>query len=93
MQKRSTKKERRRSYILTDEQLAWLGKAYPLFNNEDLSRMIFERYGIRMSRENIKDMAKRNVWYKDKEEISRERRKNAMRTNNKRWGTPLDEED
>ncbi|MBR7028475.1 MAG: hypothetical protein IKI05_03570 [Bacteroidaceae bacterium] len=84
--------KRRSSYLLSEEQFEWLKRMYPHFNNKDLSLMLFQRFGVEMSPVSIKDMAKRNVWHKSQDEITRERRKNAIKTNNKRWGYATEED-
>ena len=90
--KKPKKHARSCSYLLSEEQFEWLKRMYPHFNNQDLSLMLFQRFGVEMSPVSIKDMAKRNIWHKSQEEITRERRKNAIKTNNKRWGYATEED-
>ena len=91
--KKRKHKPRAYSYLLNDKELNWLRREFPHYNNPTISKMFVAVHGWILTAEQIKGFAKRYGWHKHKEEISEERRKNAKRTNNKRWGTPLDEDE
>ena len=79
-------REKRLSYLITNAQFEWLKNLYPYFNNYELSEMMYEAHLIRLAPRSIKNMAYKHGWYKNHIQIAKERRLNAIRTNNMRWG-------
>ena len=75
------KRLRKHSYLFTDEQFTWLENVYPYFPNPVLVLLVFEQTGVKMTSKALENMAYRNHWFKDKENISQVRRENANSTN------------
>lgn len=84
--KKPPEKVKRLSKIFTDDQFFWVKKIYPHVPTPELAQIIFEHLGIRITPKSIENLAYRNNWYKTENEISEVRSKNAISTNQKRWG-------